>query len=313
MKQKSIIFIVLCAAILVSGILTSFGCKRNPKDNKDQDVLNNITFGVIIGIRNNSNFEDEFIQIKELGFSHCQLNVSEYSSGFAKRLREALEKYKVSPTTLICHGPGKYVWNFSEGPSTIGLVPREFREARVEKLHRCIDFCKEVGIPAVHAHLGFIPENPKNVLYLEFVETMKGVGEYALSRGIDIYFETGQETPITLIRAIEDIGTGNLFINCDLANLVMYGKSNSLDGLKILSKYVKEFHAKDGKYPTHPYELGKEVPIPHGKVDFPEVVTYLKQINWKGTITIEHELAEKNYEYFVNTKKYLEKLFLTTK
>jgi len=92
----------------------------------------------------------------------------------------------------------------------------------------------------------------------------------------------------------------------------MYGKSNSLDGLKILSKYVKSIHAKDGKYPTNPYELGKEVPIPQGDVNFPAIVAYLKQIKFKGNITIEYELAEKNYEYIVKTKKYLEKLFLST-
>ena len=208
-------------------------------------------------------------------------------------------------------GPGNYVWNFTEGPSTIGLIPREFRADRIKRLHEGIDFCREAGIPAVHAHFGFIPENPKDILYIEFVEIMKEIGEYALHKGIDIYFETGQETPITLMRAIKDIGTGNLYVNYDLANVLMYGKSNSLDGLKLLHEYVREFHAKDGLYPTNPYELGKEVPIPEGEVNFPEIVRYLKEINFKGTLTIEYELAEKNYEYIVKTKNYLEKLFIT--
>ncbi|MGV8136560.1 MAG: sugar phosphate isomerase/epimerase family protein [Mangrovibacterium sp.] len=271
-----------------------------------EKLMDNVTFGVIIG---GNNPEKEFKEIKELGFSHCQLNVAEYTPELARRICSSVKKYKVVPTTLICMGPGKYVWNFTEGPSTIGLIPREFRAERIKRLYEGIDFCKEAGIPAVHAHFGFIPENPKDTLYIEFVKIMKEMGKYALSKGIDIYFETGQETPITLLRAITDIGTGNLYINCDLANLVMYGKSKSLDGLKVLSKYVKEFHAKDGLYPTNPYELGKEVPIPEGEVNFPEIVRYLKQINFKGTITIEYELAGRNYEYIVKTKKYLEELF----
>jgi L-ribulose-5-phosphate 3-epimerase len=298
--------LVISISIVISNI--SFSAE-NIAITKEKEALNNISYGVIIS---GNKPEEEFKRIKDLGFSHCQLSVSEYSPELARRLRESIEKYQVHPTTLICMGPGNYVWNFTQGPATIGLIPREFREARIKRLHQGIDFCKEVGIPAVHAHFGFIPENPKDSLYVEFIKIMKEIGEYARSKGIDIYFETGQETPVTLLRAITDIGTGNLFINCDLANLVMYGKSNSLDGLKMLSIYVKAFHAKDGKYPTNPYELGKEVPIPEGEVNFPAIVAYLKQINFKGNITIEYELAEKNYDYIVKTKKYLEKLFSTT-
>ena len=113
---------------------------------------------------------------------------------------------------------------------------------------------------------------------------MRGLATYAKERNVMIYFETGQETPITLIRAIRDIGTGNLFINCDLANLLMYGKSNSLDAVKLFGNLIKEFHAKDGKYPDpgNPYELGREVPIPTGDVDFPAVIAELKKTRIQG-------------------------------
>ncbi len=302
-RMKPLLFILIL--IFISN--NSFSIDNKALKN-DREALNNISFGVIVS---GNKPEEEFKRIKELGFSHCQLAVSEYSPELARRLIESMVKYQVHPTTLICMGPGKYAWNFTEGPATIGLIPREFRKARIKRLHEGIDFCKLVGIPAVHAHFGFIPENPKDSLYIEFIQIMKEIGQYALSRGVDIYFETGQETPVTLLRAITDIGTGNIFINCDLANLVMYGKSNSLDGLKLLNKYVKAFHAKDGKYPTNPYELGKEVPIPQGEVNFPAIVSYLKQINFKGNITIEYEIAEKNYDYIVKTKNYLEKLFLS--
>jgi L-ribulose-5-phosphate 3-epimerase len=294
--------------ILVFPHLIKAEYKETYQNQNIDKLMGDVTFGVIIG---GNNPEKEFKEIKKLGFSHCQLNVAEYTPELAQSIRSSSKKYKVSPTTLICMGPGKYAWNFIEGPSTIGLIPREFRAERIKRLYEGIDFCKQAGIPAVHAHFGFIPENPQDTLYIEFVKLMKELGEYALSKGIDIYFETGQETPITLLRAITDIGTGNLFINCDLANLVMYGKANSLDGLKTLHKYVRAIHAKDGLYPINPYELGKEVPIPEGEVNFPEIVKYLKEIHFKGTVTIEYELAEKNYNYIVKTKNYLEELFQT--
>jgi sugar phosphate isomerase/epimerase len=226
----------------------------------------------------------------------------------ASRVSSTLKKYRLKASSLIYSGPGIDKYTFNEGPSTIGLVPRENRTARVARFKQGIDFCKAAGIPAIQTHFGFIPENPKDLLYIEFIETMKPLGEYALKKGIDIYFETGQETPVTLLRAILDIGTGNLFANYDTANLVLYGKSNPVDGLKVLGKYVRSLHAKDGKYPTNPYELGQEVPIPTGEVDFPAVISFLKKLNFAGSIIIEYELANSTSDYLLKTKAYLEKL-----
>ncbi len=272
---------------------------------KSVGMSNDIKVGVIASA---DNPEKDLNIVRDLGFPVCQLNIRTYSPELAKKLAATLEKYKIKATSLICGGPGVDRYTFTEGPSTIGLVPRENRAARVERLKNGMNFCEAAGIPAIQTHFGFIPENPKDVLYGEFVETMKPLGEYALKNGIDIYFETGQETPVTLLRAILDIGTGNLFVNYDTANLIMYGKSNPVDGLKVLGKYVKSLHAKDGKYPTNPYELGKEVPIPTGDVDFPAVISSLKKLNFKGGIIIEYELAESTSEYLIRTKEYLEKL-----
>jgi L-ribulose-5-phosphate 3-epimerase len=264
---------------------------------------------ILTGVISSANNPEKDLEIvRELGFPTCQLSVGTYSPQLAGRLSDTLSKYDIIPTSLICMGPGKYVWNFTEGPSTIGLVPRGERKERVQRLMQGIDFCKAAGIPAVHAHFGFIPEDPENILYKEFVETMKPIGEYALQQGINIYFETGQETPVTLLRAITDIGTGNLYVNYDTANLVMYGKANPVDGLKVIGKYVRALHAKDGLYPVNPRELGKEVPIPTGEVDFPKVLSYLSNLGFSGHVTIEYELGEQNRNYLLKTKHYLENI-----
>jgi L-ribulose-5-phosphate 3-epimerase len=289
----------------IPAVVSSFGSEPT---GKLEVAPKNILLGVISAANNP---EEDLKIVRDLGFPTCQLNITNYSPELAVRLSSSLEKYRLKATSLICMGPGIYRYNFVDGPSTIGLVPRENRAARVERLKQGTDFCKAAGIPAVHAHFGFIPENPKDILYIEFIETMKPIGEYALKQGIDIYFETGQETPVTLLRAIMDIGTGNLFVNYDTANLVMYGKANPLDGLKVIGKYVKAVHAKDGTYPVNPNELGKEVPIPGGEVNFPAIISYLKKLDFNGNITIEYELAGRNNNYILKTKEYLEKIIST--
>ena len=57
----------------------------------------------------------------------------------------------------------------------------------------------------------------------------------------------------------------------------MYGKANPLDALDVFGKYVRSFHAKDSFYPTDGRNLGKEVRLGEGKVDFAKIFMKLKK------------------------------------
>ena len=101
----------------------------------------------------------------------------------------------------------------------------------------------------------------------------------------------GQESPITLLRAIEDTGLDNIGVNLDTANLILYGKGEPVGALDVIGKYVRGLHAKDGLYPTDPKKLGQEVPIGQGRVNFSEVIRKLHQLAYTGPITIERETS----------------------
>lgn len=243
-----------------------------------------ITIGVIQ--YDLSNIDKSFKDLHDQGFGSCEINYKKnaLTKDFAEQVKMASKKHNIKVTTLVGVPGSKSVWNFRQGPATIGLVPVEERADKIKVYHEMIDFCAMADIPAMHSHFGFIPEDPSSEQYKDFIKVMQELANYAKERKVMIYFETGQETPTTLIRAIKDIGTGNVFINCDLANLLMYGKANSLDAVKLFGSLIKEFHAKDGKYPDpdNPYELGAEVPIPTGEVDFPAVIAELKKQGFKG-------------------------------
>jgi L-ribulose-5-phosphate 3-epimerase len=295
----------ISSSVAVAAIPSIYPFSNHNEMEEIKKTKSEITIGVITSIKNP---EEDIPKIRDFGFNYFQAGVEEYSPGMGKRLSSACEKFNVSPLTLVCMGPGPYKWNLSEGPATVGLIPREFREARIKHLRDGIDFCNGSGFSGVLAHFGFIPEDPKDILYLEFIDIMKDIAEYALKQNKHIYFETGQETPVTLLRAIEDIGAPNLFVNLDVGNLLLYGKANPLDGLQVLSRYVRSLHAKDADYPANPRLLGKEYPIPEGKVDFPGIVSMLKKNDFKGCIVIENELSSNSKEYLARTKKYLEDL-----
>ncbi|HEY6945174.1 MAG TPA: sugar phosphate isomerase/epimerase family protein [Candidatus Acidoferrum sp.] len=248
-------------------------------------------------------------KVHDLGLPSCQVFVSDFEPQDAVPLRRALDQSKIEATSFVVGGPGREVWDFYEGPLTIGLVPRETRAARIAHLKKASDFAKECAIPAVQTHCGFIPENPNDPLYKETVAAMHEVAEYCKRNGQDFRYETGQETPITLVRAILDVGLDNQGVNFDLANLILYGKANPVDAIEILAPYIQGIHAKDGLFPTNPRQLGEEVPIGKGKVDFPRIIARLKELKYGGAVTIEREISgPRQMEDVRAAKTYLESL-----
>lgn len=248
-------------------------------------------------------------KVRDLGLVSCQVFVSDFDPQDAAPLRRALDQNKIEATSLVVGGPGREVWDFYDGPLTIGLVPRDTRAARIAHLKKTSDFAKQCGIPAVQTHCGFIPENPNDPLYKEVVTAMREVAEYCQRNGQNFRYETGQETPITLVRAIRDVGLDNQGVNFDLANLILYGKANPVDAIETLAPYVQGIHAKDGLFPTNAHQLGEEVPIGKGKVDFPLIIARLKQLQYGGAVTIEREISgPRQIEDVRAAKEYLEAL-----
>jgi sugar phosphate isomerase/epimerase len=237
---------------------------------------------------------EEFKKARDLNLSTCQLvcwDETLFTREIADTVIAASEKHDVEITTVWAGYPGPRVWNFIEGPTTIGLVPTEYREERVAALKAGADFAAWIGAPSITTHAGFIPETPSNPLYPALLAALRKVVGHCGTLGLDFCFETGQETPTTLLRVIEDLGTDNLGINLDPANLLMYGKANPVDALDVFGQFVVGVHAKDGEYPSNGRELGPEKPLGEGRVDFPTLVPKLKSLGYTGALTIEREIS----------------------
>jgi len=252
-------------------------------------------------------------RVKDLGFSTCFLSLDDYLGRFTKTLAQELQgllyRYQVTPTAAEVVGPGKLLWNFIGGPSTIGIVPRMTRVQRMDALKQTSDFAKLLGVPNIQTHCGFIPENPGDPLYEEAVLAIRELAEHCAGNGQSFLMETGQETPTTVLRTIKDVDKPNLGVGLDTANLILYGKANPADAVDILGRYVRSVHAKDGRWPTDPEKLGQEVLIGSGLVDFKQVFTKLHRLGYSGAISIERETSgPKQIEDVKQEKIYLERV-----
>jgi sugar phosphate isomerase/epimerase len=257
--------------------------------------------------------EATFKRVRDIGFSNCFLSLDGYINGFtpqiASQFGDLLNKYSLVATAVEVVGPQPLVWNFLRGPSTIGLVPPKTRAARIDALRQASDFAKLLGIAQVQTHCGFIPEDPGDPLYPGAVEAIRTVAQHCQSNGQYFLMETGQETPTTMSRMIRDVAMPNLAVGLDTANLILYGKANPVDAVDIIGTHVRSVHAKDGRWPTDPSQLGEEVLIGKGLVDFRKVFTKLHALGYTGAITIERETSgPQQIEDVRQEKTYLEKI-----
>jgi sugar phosphate isomerase/epimerase len=265
--------------------------------------------GVVTSATGPGGPEAAIAKVHALGFPTCQVHVGMSPPEIVEPLRQALKKYQVEATAVMTLGEGKMVWDFYHGPLTIGIIPPATRRARIEALKRASDLAKKLNIEAVHTHCGFIPENPNDALYDQAVAAIREVAEHCQGNNQTFMMETGQETPITLLRAIKDAGLPNIKVNLDTANLILYDKGEPVGALDVVGAYVHGLHAKDGLYPTNPKKLGEEVAIGQGRVNFPAVMHGLKKLNYSGPITIEREISGTRQEADIRaSKSFLENL-----
>ena len=251
-----------------------------------------LNIGVMISAHGDHDFEEPMARVADLGLKHCQVAWSaEVPLERAQQLQAAADKHGVTIVTLWSMPPGRMVWDFVQGPTTIGLVPPATRSMRTATMENAARVAGAIGVPSITTHLGFIPEFPGDEDYYGTVQAVKSIAQVCQAEGIEFWFETGQETPVTLLRLIEDVGTGNLGINLDPANLLMYGKANPTDALDVFGEHVRGVHAKDGEYPTDGIHLGEEKPIGEGRVNFPVLVPKLKEKGFRGVLAIEREIT----------------------
>lgn len=252
--------------------------------------------------------------LRENGFDSCQLMAWEpalWTQENAAGTKELLQEYGVTVSAFWCGWEGPKVWDFYDGQLTLGLVPPEYRARRIRNLCEGADFAWLLGITDVVTHMGFIPENPNDPNFGSFCVAVRTVAEHLKANGQFLLFETGQESPVTLLRCFERVGCDNLGVNLDTANLILYGKANPVDALDVFGRYVRNLHAKDGLYPVNGHDLGRETRIGEGKVDFRALFVRLHELGYDSYVTIEREISGgQQLRDILDAKAYLEKLIL---
>ncbi len=267
--------------------------------------------GAII-IMNVSRIREDFTHLTEMGITVCQITGGRpemFTDMNAATINAAAKEYGVTIASIGCSWEQPKIWDFIYGPHTIGLVPAAYRQEGIRALKLGSDFARKIGVSRIVCHAGFIPSDPFHPDYVGTVAALKSVAQHYRKNNSEFLFETGPETPVTLLRTIEDIGADNVKVNLDPANLLMYGSGNPVDSLDVIGKYVVQVHGKDGMYPENGAKLGREMPLGQGRVNYPLFIEKLKAIGFDGYIIIEREITgEQQRKDIIAAKEILESL-----
>ena len=275
--------------------------------------------GTMVNYNKTVDLVAKFRKCQELGINSCQLSIWDTSiftsDEYTKTVKNAIDETGIQISSLWAGYSGPCEWNFTAGPDTIGLVPVAYRHIRLNELKSASDFAQKIGVSQIATHVGFIPENPNDPEFNGLVVALRNICSYMKSKGQYFLFETGQETPTTLLRTIQAVGADNMGINLDTANVILYGRGNPVDALDVFGKYVMDTHIKDGFFPTNGMYLGKECRAGDGKANIPAVVVKLiSEYGYEGPFTIEREISgDQQTSDILHAKKLVEDAIASAK
>lgn len=274
-------------------------------------------FGTLVRLRGTDECVAAFNKVRELGLESCQLvyKPDAYTVEDARLIRAAAEQCGIEISAFFAGYRDDYTaWDLKYDFRNAGLNSVAFGAERLRYLLGVLPFLRELGVSDMIIHAGFIPNDPFAPAYAELLCRVKLLADRANKFGINILLETGGESPITLLRLIREVDTGNLFVNLDTGNLIMYGYGNPCDAIYTLGKYVRNMHAKDGLPPVDPYKIGRETAIGEGFVDFERVLAQLHAIGYDRFVTIEREISgDKQTEDIKNGIQYLKSILKNLK
>lgn len=245
--------------------------------------------GVFLNTTGIADVESACRAVRELGFREIQLGKlpDEYHSPPGRqRLAEILRREGLRAVALsIVHEGGSYA-NVDAVRRTVGFLPPETVEARVQFSFRCLDTVAALGIPLVTTHVGLLPEDPNDEGYRRVQHAVERVATYAQRIGAQYAIETGQETAEELLAFIDRVDAP-VAVNFDGPNFIAYRTQDPIEALKVLYPRAAGVHIKDYLPPRAPGLLSEACPLGEGAGRVDETLRFLVDVGYTGPLILE--------------------------
>ncbi|TWT62498.1 sugar phosphate isomerase/epimerase family protein [Rubinisphaera italica] len=237
--------------------------------------------------------------VSELGIPTIQIHTPHADQRTPARAKEFLAQCQaagITVTCVFCGFSNESYADIATTAKTVGLVPEVTRQERAIDAQLTAEFARELGCDTLGMHIGFVPEDRNSESYRDLIAVTQALLDELEEHGQKLHLETGQETAVHLLSFLSDVNRKNIFINFDPANMILYGTGDPIEALKKVAPHVRSVHCKDAVWAENEEDRGtawgSEVALGKGDVNMKEYLTTLKEIGYKGPLTIERELSE---------------------
>jgi sugar phosphate isomerase/epimerase len=189
---------------------------------------------------------------------------------------------------------------------TGGLVPDSTWEQNWRNIQANVILAEKLGMKLVTFHAGFLPHEESDPGFKKLIERIGRVADLFAAKGIQLGFETGQETATCLQLFLAKLDRPTVGVNFDPANLILYDKGDPIDALRLLGPWLKQCHIKDATRTRQPGRWGEEVVVGTGEVNWPDFFQTLKDLKFPGYLCIEREAGTQRVQDIRAGRQYLE-------
>jgi len=148
---------------------------------------------------------------------------------------------------------------------------------------------KDLGLKLITFHAGFLPHEESDPNFARLAARLAQVADLFQGQNIVLGLETGQETAPVLLQLLAKLKRPNLGVNFDPANMILYGKGNPIEALRVLGAWIRQVHIKDARATKVAGTWGEEVAAGSGEVDWRAFFATLDELNFTGDFVIERE------------------------
>lgn len=232
--------------------------------------------------------------VASLGVACGQLAIhggADLSAASRAAWAQAIAANDLTVVTAVVAFSGESYADAAAVERTVGYGPATTRDEREQRTYHVSDFAAKLSIPGLATHIGAIPHHVDDPGYVEMRDLVRRLCDHCAAHNQTFALETGQESATELKRFIVDVDRGNLRVNFDPANMVIYGSGDPIEALGTVAEWVVTVHCKDGVGPAEPGRLGHETPLGQGQVGMERFVAKLREIGYQGPLIIEREIV----------------------
>jgi len=248
-------------------------------------------------------------KVQELGLTQVQIALGPLRDGRwkASELRGATDKAKLSFVSGMMAMQGEDYATLESIKATGGVRVDKHWKQNLENARADAALARELGLPLVTFHAGFLPESRSDPERVKMVERLRLVADVFGEAGLKLGFETGQESAETLLEVLERIDKRNVGVNFDPANMILYGKGEPVAALRRLARHVLQVHVKDARASAKKGRWGSEVPVGTGDVDWKAFLALVRKLPQTVDLVIEREAGDERLQDIRKARELVER------